>query len=303
MAPPPAHRYDRWPARVRRLLAWPARSAVGAPRVIVVDLCWRLGDEVMALPVLEALRTRYPADHIAVLVNHPVLFAGHPFVDSVNDVPRPPDRCLLLRGVPRTVPRINAYARNAGVPVPRLRPHLFWDDWHTPQLAQLPEGPGPLIALAPGAGWPTKRWPAPHWQALADVLRARGCRVFELGLADESAGVSPSLCGQTDVRAAACVLHACDLCIACDSGLLHLALAAHTPAVGLFGPTDPEILIQDEPNFFAVPAKRRCAAPWNVPGPGPARGQCPEGPPCMASISVDAVVAAVERRLLLPPGA
>jgi heptosyltransferase-2 len=47
------------------------------------------------------------------------------------------------------------------------------------------------------------------------------------------------LMGSTDVRESAALLSVCAVAVANDSGAMHLAQAAGTPTVALFGSTDP----------------------------------------------------------------
>src|SRR3989454_1573689 len=59
-------------------------------------------------------------------------------------------------------------------------------------LAQRALAHAPLIALAPGAAHATKRWPLPHWIALADRLRAAGYRPVVVG-GSEDRGLAQQL--------------------------------------------------------------------------------------------------------------
>lgn len=290
-------------SRAVRRARWQLKGAAGVPRSILVELRWRLGDEIMALPIFEALRLKYPVARIEVLTNYPELFENHPFVDAVNPLAPNPDRYLLLRSATRNQLRIAHYAAVAGVDLPVWRPHLFLNDWHTPLLVALPAGDGPLVALAPGASWATKRWRTERWRVLAERLHAAGARLMVLGHADERLNLDAGedFTGRTGVRDAACLLHAADLLVCCDSGLMHLALAATTPVVALFGPTDPELLIQNEPNFHPLRSTASCSGLWNRSGSSPEPGVCPEGhDSCLDSITVDAVFDAVARAVVLP---
>jgi len=284
--------------RAARWLRWHAKTFVGVRGHILVELRWRLGDEVMALPIYEALHNRYPNGHIALLCNYPDLVEDNPFVDAVNEVPLEPDQYLLLRTGPRDIHRIEHYARCAGVPVPAARPRLYYRDWSTRLLAGIAP---PIIAVAAGASWPTKRWPMDRWRALCGALEGLGCSVVELGQGDERIGVGTCLLDKTTVREAACVLHAAKLLICCDSGLMHLALAAGTRALALFGPTEPTILVRNEPRLTALKSKEPCQGCWNRPQDMVDPGVCPLGrPACLDSITLEAVLA--EARQLLDAG-
>jgi heptosyltransferase-2 len=108
----------------------------------------------------------------------------------------------------------------------------------------------PAVALAPGAVGPSKRWPAAAYAELARRLANEGKAVWVLGspaekpLAREIAAAAPAsvrdLTG-TDLRNAIMALAAADAAVSNDSGLLHVAAAAGTPAIGIFGPTSPQL--------------------------------------------------------------
>ena len=278
----------RWAARGARTAAWYAKTIVGSPRRILVEIRWRLGDEIMALPIYEALRMEYPDAALHVWCNYPELLEGNPFVDAINDPHPNPDHYIFLRSGPRDVQRLEHYAEIANVPPPPLRPRLFFEDWDTPLLADVAR---PFIALAAGASWPTKRWPIEHWRALGHALQQRGYSVVELGHETESIGIGQSLCGKTNVRNAACVLRAARILVCCDSGLMHLALAAGTPTLALFGPTDPAILVRTEEAFHPIMAQAPCQGCWNRDSRPLDPGTCPEGDPfCLKAIAVETVI-------------
>jgi len=107
-----------------------------------------------------------------------------------------------------------------------------------------------LVALNPGAGRPSKRWPLDHFVRLGDRLAVEaGTRVFLLwGPAEEgmaqaiAAGMTsrPLLAPQTTLPDLSALLRRASLMIAGDTGPLHLAAALGTPCVGLYGPTRAE---------------------------------------------------------------
>ena len=109
------------------------------------------------------------------------------------------------------------------------------------------------LGLGPTANWAGKVWPAERFVALFRALTAPGQRlegavpvVFGGPGEGERAMATPvlsSLPGAIDLvgalslpEAAAC-LRRCDLFVANDSGLMHLAAAAGAATLGLFGPT------------------------------------------------------------------
>ena len=287
-------RLTRNALRLSRALRWRIKALLGLPRTLLVELNWRLGDEIMALPVFEALQDRHPVVSIDVLTNYPDLLEQHPAIRAVNPSNSNPDGYLLLRGASRLENRLEAYCARAGVPTPATRPMLHFSDWSAPQLAMLPEGDGPLIALAPGASWPSKRWPVARWQELAAQLEGAGCRVVVLGQQGEGLGCGLDLCDATSVREAACVLHAADLAVCCVSGLMHLALASGTRTVALFGPTDPDFLIRNEPRLTALRSAQSCSGFWNHAATLGEPGVCPEGHDCcLDSISVEQALSAI----------
>ncbi|HPG65709.1 MAG TPA: glycosyltransferase family 9 protein [Candidatus Hydrogenedentes bacterium] len=282
--------------RVARRARWMVKRLAGRPVSILVETRWRLGDEVMAIPVYEALRRAYSTAHIAALCHYPELLEGNPFVDAVNPDRVQPDRYILLRGAPRRRYRIKHYCQIADVPVPDAAPRLYYPDWSTPLV---PAGGAPLVAVSAGASWLTKRWPIESWRRLCAELEARGCRIVELGLeTDDAIDVGTSLRGRTTLREAACVLHAAAVFVGCDSGLMHVALAAGTRVVALFGPTDPSILVRDNQNLTAITVKRDCQGCWNALENAPEPGECPRGRRrCLDTVRVEEVLTVVRRTL------
>lgn len=115
-------------------------------------------------------------------------------------------------------------------------------------LADLPAG-GRIIAIHPGGGPYSlaRRWPAERFARLADALIARGLRVVLVGTAaDDTAAVRQLVAGplldltdRTDLDVLAAVLQRCEVLVANDGGVMHLAAAVGTPVVAVFGPTSP----------------------------------------------------------------
>jgi len=103
-----------------------------------------------------------------------------------------------------------------------------------------------VVALAPGAVGPSKRWPAAAYAALTRRLLADGLAVWVLGGPDEKS-LAQEIVGATQardftgphLREAILALASASAAVSNDSGLLHVAAALGTPAIGIFGPTSP----------------------------------------------------------------
>jgi heptosyltransferase-1 len=105
----------------------------------------------------------------------------------------------------------------------------------------------PIALLNPGAGWGAKRWPVERYAAVAQGLVQRGFRVvvntgpgempLAQAIADATEGAAKPLTATLDELIA--LTRRIALCIAGDTGPLHLACALGRPVVGIYGPTDP----------------------------------------------------------------
>lgn len=156
------------------------------------------------------------------------------------------------RALPRMIDRCAALAMPNGQSAPAELPHpqlvvpaseiVAWR-----QLNAIADD-RPAVALAPGAVGPSKRWTTAGFAALAQQLNAQGLQVWILGGPDEKA-LATEIAGRDqanardmtgpDLRNAILALAAAQVAVSNDSGLLHVAAAIGTPAIGIFGPTSP----------------------------------------------------------------
>jgi lipopolysaccharide heptosyltransferase II len=153
--------------------------------------------------------------------------------------PRMIDQCAAL-ALPAGAPQPAAW------PLPELRvPPAELAGWRARLgLAETRRA----VALAPGAVGPSKRWPAFAYGDVARHLTAEGVAVWVVGGPDEKPVAAQILADAgplardltgTDLRGAILALAAADAAVSNDSGLLHVAAALGTAAVGIFGPTSP----------------------------------------------------------------
>lgn len=110
-------------------------------------------------------------------------------------------------------------------------------------------GIGRYVALSPGGGWRSKCWPPERFGVLCkrirealDILCVINYGPGEEMLAAsvrESSGAADPLLYNGDLGPLMALLRNADCIVGGDTGPLHLAVALGTPAVALFGPTDP----------------------------------------------------------------
>jgi ADP-heptose:LPS heptosyltransferase len=157
---------------------------------------------------------------------------------------------------------------------------------------------GRFAIVNPGAGWQTKLWPAHNYCRLANTLwdEHKLPSVVTYGPGEQAlANEIVELAHRGHVRPLACSIkqlfalaRLSELFVGTDTGPLHLAAAAGTPIVGIYGPTLPDrngpFLRQDETvgrDLWCRPGcHRRSCWHWE----------------CM-DISVETVASAVRRRL------
>ncbi|MBL0939623.1 MAG: lipopolysaccharide heptosyltransferase II [Gemmatimonadaceae bacterium] len=148
----------------------------------------------------------------------------------------------------------------------------------------------PLIALAPGSVWATKRWPSFAELAVRSAEHAslEQSRVVVLGAAGDAslahaiavaiheAGAPPVIdaTGQLSLLGSAALLSRARVLVTNDSAPLHLASAMNTPTVALFGPTVPAFGFGPlaEQHSIVEHATLSCR-PCHAHGPM----QCPQG--------------------------
>ena len=116
--------------------------------------------------------------------------------------------------------------------------------------AREPAEKHPRVAMLPASRWRTKNWPINYFIDLAQRLqKARDVSLFLLGgpqdvgicgkIERALAGRIVNTAGKASLLETGGLLEKMDLLIANDSGPVHMAVAVGTPALVIFGPTDP----------------------------------------------------------------
>ncbi len=174
-----------------------------------------------------------------------------------------------------------------------------------------PDAP-PVIGLAPGAQWATKRWPPEHFADLLGRLALhdqQSVRIFlgprerdwypDSPLAKVVDGLSRvEIIDHQPLPDVAAKLAACHLLLTNDSGLMHLAEAVGTPVLALFGPT-----VEAFGYFPRLPESRVLERPLDCrPCSRNGKRPCHMGDlPCLREIAPDEVLTTL-RTMLSNPG-
>jgi lipopolysaccharide heptosyltransferase I len=162
-----------------------------------------------------------------------------------------------------------------------------------------------LALVNPGAAWPNKRWPPARFGRVAAHVHARYQLVpvvlwgpGERDLAEEVVAASDGaarLAPETRLPDLVAAARAARLVLSGDTGPLHIAAAIGVPAVALFGPTNPQrngpwagddisLARYGQCDCHYERRCRRAAADW-----------------CLSTITVEDVIAAIDRRLSTAP--
>jgi heptosyltransferase-1 len=169
------------------------------------------------------------------------------------------------------------------------------------------------VVLSPGGGWRAKCWPAERFGALcARIHDQLGLHcVVNYGPGEDdlanavraNSGAASPLLYNAELGPLMALLRSATCIVGGDTGPLHLAIALGTPAVALFGPTDPA---------RNGPYRNRCSSGTAATDPGDgdiilrapnsvtSHSRNDQTDPSMLAIQVDSVFNAVRRRIGVP---
>ena len=244
-----------------------------------------IGDAVLSTGLLDRLLTDYPAEPVTIACGAPAakVFAAAPRVERIHvlrkqrfaghwfgfwrsaigrrwrvlvDLRRSGSPYVLRAAAKHVLPktgvpmhRVELIAKTMGL-APQA-PRVWTDDSHEARARAL-LGDGGVVAMAPGATWAGKIWPAANFVALVEQLLGAGgpygdCRLLLVGAESERDAAAPLAAALpaermidgmgVDVLSTYAALRRCRLFVGNDSAMMHLAAASGQPTVGLFGPT------------------------------------------------------------------
>ncbi len=218
---------------------------------------------------------------------------------------------LFRTVIPVTRRYLNSLAA-FGITDDRLGPQVFIDPATQQRMDQLLQNKGfdttrPVICMAPGAGFFTKRWPVEYFSQLAERCRTElNAQIVLLGNTQDQQltrqmnaqltdNAALDLAGSLEIMEAACVINRADLVVCNDSGLMHLAAALKKKTIAVFGSTTRELgFFPDNPQARVMENKNLPCRPCSHIG----RKKCPKQHfKCMRDILPDAVFQAIRELL------
>ncbi len=291
LLPPLPVRVSR-PGAFLRIAASLRREHAGAALLLPPSFSSVLMATAAGIPI----RAGMPGDSRSLLLNVP----GAPASRARHL--RDQYRALAALLLDRIAPGRSLSPPNEGPARVALRPKEI--AWATTWGIDRGLDPSRTVALAPGASYgSTKRWPEERFLALARDLLASRRHVLWIGGDDEraacrrlaeAAGGGVVAAGEVSLRGSVALLAGLRAAVANDSGAMHLAQAAGTPVVGIFGSTAPE---------WTGPVGG-CQETLRVPVPcAPCFSpRCPTRVECLTGVTVDQVRGALERLLVRTEG-
>jgi lipopolysaccharide heptosyltransferase I len=160
-------------------------------------------------------------------------------------------------------------------------------------------GDAPFALINPGAAWPNKRWPPERFGEVAAFLReVRGLPTFVLwGPGEEeiarlvvaASNGGARLAPPTRLPDLLALSRGASLIVSGDTGPLHVAGAAGTPAIAIFGPTDPARNGPWSDGDVTISRFHTCRCHYER--------RCHEPRWCLADVAVAEVTAAIQQRL------
>jgi heptosyltransferase-2 len=130
----------------------------------------------------------------------------------------------------------------------------------------------PLFCLCPGSvNSEAKRWPADYFARLADLLATHyGAKVVFLGAREEQPLIdgiisqtqrreAMNLAGRTDLIGSMAVMRVSDMVVSNDTGSAHMAVAAGSTVLTVFGPTSVGATAPFGPTAYTIEGRAPCA--------------------------------------------
>lgn len=217
----------------------------------------------------------------------------------------PARRRLVFRPTHAAIHRVRQLGAVVGRADEPPAPRLWASAEDAARAAALVPAGRPVLAVGPTANWGGKQWPAERFIAAVARLTAPegilpGAAVAVVAAPNERAAAEPvlasipedrriDLIGAGSLPVIGAALGRCAFYLGNDSGLMHMAAAAGTPTLGLFGPSREELYAPWGPSAAWVRTPQTFEEITTAPGYDYRSGETR-----MAGLEVPTVTAAAE---------
>ncbi len=260
-----------------------------------------LGDVLLCTPALREMKRQNPGCRIRFFTDFVPLVRGLPYIDEVRPMSEAPTGARAMGYEGCTPPRghlAKIIGDQLGVSVTDVKPDCVID----PELAEshrdlLQAFPKPhVVILRRASAWtPNKDWPDEYWNVVVEAMSRLGT-VIEIG---SVSGTAPNavkshldLREKTTLEQMAALISIADLYIGPVSGPMHIAAAAGTPAVVIYGGFESPVGLSGYSRHVPLYSALPCAPCWK-------KDECPYGRKCLSMIEPDQVLAAARQVLAL----
>jgi heptosyltransferase-2 len=210
-------------------------------------------------------------------------------------------RCPAARPQKRMVDHLSDLAIASGSETTDNEPEIFLSEqekeWAQSELSQRGLKRALIVAVHPGAFYPSQRWPAERFgESAQQIIESYGAAVLIFGGKNErhllekirvAAGDRSHIFCGLSLRQFIALLDRCSLLVCNNSGPLHIASALQIPTVSMTGPTVVPLWLPKGKSHIAVNRELPCS-PCN-------RAECSDHS-CMEQITVNEVMAEVTRQ-------
>lgn len=230
------------------------------PRSLFIHRAGGFGDLLLLTPALRAFKRTHPGCKVTLctMPRYREVLAGNPHVDAYAEFP-PTNKEIfthdavvsfenIIENNPkaRTTHAVDLYAERLGVEVAPSdrRPDYFLTEEERAWAAAFQpvcESSLPRIGVQVKASTPVRSYPAGPLSDLVDLL-AGEAQVLLFGAPGEvvTDGLNPRIVNLSDLkvtfRQSCALLATCDVLVAPDSALCHVAAALGVPTLALYGP-------------------------------------------------------------------
>jgi ADP-heptose:LPS heptosyltransferase len=282
---------------------WLLKKPAGKVNKICVIRTGGLGDVLLTFPILKELKNQHPGSQLTYVTSDfcSELLKGCKLIDrvSTNTIYAKEKFDMILEPKYEHSPKryLETMAESIGIEVHDKR--LFYDITEQDRkYARNILKDGPAVCFHTGRTWKCREWSMLKFKEVADyIIREYGFQIIELGRPDTlKMGVTGSidLRGKVNYSQLAGILAESELFVGIDSFCLHLAMAAGTPVLGIYGATVPELVEAEGSRSYPVRIKSDCSGcRHRTPG---VFVNC-NNPHCMKDISSSMVVNRVNEAL------